>query len=175
MTISSRTTKSGVEVSPKFIVRKSKDLMVRGGDFYAVWDDEKKMWSTDEDDVVRLVDAEIKKHCDEHFGGDDDGIVTAKYMWDADSLIIDKWHKYCQKQRRDSFVMLDEELIFSNSELNREKYASKKLNYPLEEGSITAYERIISTLYNEAERHKIKHSFVYLLSVDIMLFRYQHI
>ena len=166
MTISSRTTKSGVEVSPKFIVRKSKDLMVRGGDFYAVWDDEKKMWSTDEDDVVRLVDAEIKKHCDEHFGGDDDGIVTAKYMWDADSLIIDKWHKYCQKQRRDSYIMLDEELIFSNTELTREKYASKRLEYPLEEGSITAYEKIISTLYNEADRHKIEWAIGSIVSGD---------
>ena len=166
MTVSSRTTKSGVEVFPKFIVRKSKDLMVRGGDFYAVWDDERKMWSTDEDDLVRLVDAEIKKHCDEHFGGDDDGIVTAKYMWDADSLVIDKWHKYCQKQRRDSFVMLDEELIFSNTELTREKYASKKLNYPLEAGSITAYEKIISTLYNEAERHKIEWAIGAIVSGD---------
>ena len=38
MTISTRTTKSGgVEIYPKFIIKRSTDLMIRGGDFYAVW------------------------------------------------------------------------------------------------------------------------------------------
>lgn len=44
------------EVFPKFIMQKSKDLMIRGRDFYAIWDEERHLWSTDEDDVVRLVD-----------------------------------------------------------------------------------------------------------------------
>ena len=33
-----RQVKSGTEVYPDFIVRPSKDLMVRGGSFYAIWD-----------------------------------------------------------------------------------------------------------------------------------------
>ena len=77
-------------------------------------------------------------------------------MWDSDSGSLDRFHKYCQKQRRDSFTMLDEELIFSNTELGRENYASKRLQYPLEEGSIEAWDKLISTLYSEEERHKIE-------------------
>ena len=44
MTISTNFTKSGVEVFPKFKMKKSEDLMIRGGDFYAIWDDERGLW-----------------------------------------------------------------------------------------------------------------------------------
>ena len=36
--ISTKQTKNGVEIYPKFrLYPKSQDLMIRGGDFYAVW------------------------------------------------------------------------------------------------------------------------------------------
>lgn len=157
MTVStSRSNKSStVEVFPKFIMKKSKDLMVRGKDFYAIWDEDRKIWSTDEDDVVRLVDNELRKYVNEH-ADHLEGSPVIKFMWDGDSGSIDKFHKYCQKQMRDSFTMLDEELIFSNTELCRENYASKRLSYPLAEGDYSAWDKIIGTLYSEEERHKIE-------------------
>lgn len=157
MTVATKTlSKSGItEVFPKFIMKKSNDLMVRGKDFYAIWDNEQQMWSTDEDDVIRLVDAEIEKfitqNCDRF-----DTTLIGKYMWDSDSGSIDKFHKYCQKQMRDNYTMLDEELIFSNTKPGRENFASKKLSYPLEEGNYDAWDRIIGTLYSDDERHKIE-------------------
>lgn len=40
--ISTRSGKRGViEIYPKFIIKKSNDLMIRGGDFYAIWIDER--------------------------------------------------------------------------------------------------------------------------------------
>ena len=61
--ISTRRKKPGIiEIYPKFIYKKSADLMIRGGDFYAIWDEERGLWSTDEDDVVRLIDAELTKY-----------------------------------------------------------------------------------------------------------------
>lgn len=165
MLVQNRSTRSGVEVSPKFIVKKSKDLMIRGSDFYAVWDEERKMWSTDEQDVVRLVDNEISKYAEEH-GYRAGENATIKYMWDAESGVIDKWHKYCQKQMRDNYSTLDETLIFSNTEITREKHASKKLNYPLEPGSIEAYDRLIGTLYTPEERHKIEWAIGSIVSGD---------
>lgn len=157
MTVStSKSNKSStVEVFPKFIMKKSKDLMVRGKDFYAIWDEDRKIWSTDEDDVVRLVDNELRKYVNEN-ADHLEGYPVIKFMWDGDSGSIDKFHKYCQKQMRDSFTMLDEELIFSNTELCRENYASKRLSYPLAEGDYSAWDKIIGTLYSEEERHKIE-------------------
>lgn len=167
LTISTRTTKSGVEVIPKFVIKNpSQDLMIRGGDFYAIWDEEQKIWSTSEQDVVRLIDNELKKYIDEHRDRIDVSTAVVKYMWDSDSGSIDRWHKYCQKQMRDCYSMLDEELIFSNTELTREKHASKKLNYPLERGSITAYDKLIGTLYTPEERHKLEWAIGSIVSGD---------
>ena len=166
MRISTRNTRSGIEIEPTFLVKKSNDLMVRGGDFYAVWDEEQKMWSTDEDDVTRLVDNELRKYLDDNSDRIDETTAYVKYMIDSKSGSIDAWHKYCQKQRRDHYTMLDEELIFSNTEPSRDKYASKKLDYPLEEGSIEAYDKLISTLYDEEERHKLEWAIGSIVSGD---------
>lgn len=155
-TIATRTTKTGkTEVYPKFIMRKSDDLMIRGGDFFAVWNEDKGLWSTDEQDVITLIDRETTRFIDEHknqFGES----VRPLYMWDAESGMIDSWHKYCQRQSRDNYTPLDEKLIFSNTETNKKDFASKRLNYPLEPGSIEAWDKLISTLYSEKERHKIE-------------------
>ena len=155
-TIATRRTKSGtVEVYPKFIMKKSEDLMIRGRDFYAIWVEDRGLWSTDEQDVINLVDREINNYIDKHKGQFDD-TVRPLYMWDAESGTIDAWHKYCQKQSRDNYSALDEKLIFSNTETNKKDYASKRLNYPLEPGSTDAWDTLISTLYTEEERHKIE-------------------
>lgn len=167
LTISARTTKNSLEISPKFIINNnSKDLMIRGGDFYAVWDEERKMWSTNEQDAIRLIDNELRKYIDDNSSRIDVTTANVKYMWDSDSGSIDRWHKYCQKQSRDFYNMLDEELIFSNTELTRDKHASKKLNYPLEAGSITAYDKLIGTLYSEEERHKLEWAIGAIVSGD---------
>ena len=164
--ISSRNTKQGVEVVPKFRVMVSKDLMIRGGDFYAIWDEERKIWSTDKQDVVRLIDNEINKYLEDNSARIDTSTAIVKYMWDSDSGTMDRFNKYCQKQLWDHFTMLDEELIFSNTELTREKYASKVLPYPLEEGSITAYDKLMNTLYDSDERHKLEWAIGAIVSGD---------
>lgn len=156
LTISTRSTKRGtIEIYPKFIIKKSNDLMIRGGDFYAVWIEERGLWSTDEQDALQLIDSELDKYAEEHkktLNAD----IKVLHMWDAESGMIDSWHKYCQKQMRDCFRMLDEKLIFSNTPVNKKDYASKRLGYPLEAGDISAYDKLMSTLYSEEERHKIE-------------------
>jgi hypothetical protein len=129
--------------------------MIRGGDFYAVWVEDRGLWSTDENDVVQLVDRELTKYAEDN-KDKLEGNVKISYMWDAESGMIDSWHKYCQKQLRDSYHMLDEKLLFSNDGTDKKDYASKRLSYPLEAGECPAYEKIISTLYSEQERHKLE-------------------
>ena len=164
--ISTRSPKRDVvEIYPKFIVGKSSDLMIRGGDFYAIWIEELGLWSTDEEDAIQLIDKELKKFADE-YRAKYEGNVNVLYLWDSDSGMIDKWHRYCQKQQRDSFQMLDENLIFSNTDTNKKDYASKRLKYPLEPGDISAYEKLISTLYSEEERQKIEWAIGSIISGD---------
>ena len=153
--IATRNTKKGFEVYPKFIIKKSEDLMIRGGDFYAIWIEERNLWSTDEQDALMLIDRALDDYVKankENF----DAKPKVLHMWDAESGMIDCWHKYCQRQMRDSFHILDEKLIFSDMETKKTDYASKHLPYPLKEGSIDSWDRLMSVLYSPEERHKIE-------------------
>ena len=166
--ISTRQSRSGLtEVFPKFILYpKSKDLMIRGGDFYAIWIEDAKKWSTNEDDALRLIDRELNiwKEENKHKFGENN--LKMLYMWDSDNGMIDKWHKFCQKQSRDNYHTLDETLIFANHDTKKEDYSTKQLNYSLEEGSIDAWNKLISTLYSEDERHKIEWAIGCIVSGD---------
>lgn len=167
LTISTRSKKRGViEIYPKFIIKKSGDLMIRGGDFYAIWIEERGLWSTDEQDALQLIDRELDRYAEENRQRFDSDIIEVLHMWDAESGMIDSWHKYCQKQLRDSFHMLDEKLIFSNTPTNKKDYASKKLNYPLEAGDLSAYDKLMSVLYSEEERRKIEWAIGSVVSGD---------
>lgn len=157
LTISTRSTKRGtIEIYPKFIINnKTTDLMIRGGDFYAVWVEERGLWSTDEQDVIFMVDRELDKYAEENRQRFDANIKIC-HMWDSDTGLIDKWHKYCQRQMRDSFHPLDESLIFSNVKTKKKDYASHVLPYPLEDGKCPSYDKLMKVLYSPEERHKIE-------------------
>ena len=154
--IATRSGKRGIiEIYPKFIIKRSNDLMIRGGDFYAIWIEERGLWSTDEQDAVDLIDRELDRYAEENRKRFDDNIRVL-HMWDAETGMIGQWHKYCQKDMRDSFHMLDEKLIFANTKTGKKDYASKSLDYPLEPGETPAWDRLVGTLYSPEERHKIE-------------------
>ncbi len=155
--ITTRSNKNNVEVVPTFrLYPKSQDLMIRGGDFYAVWVESKGLWSTNEDDALSLIDSELTKFADDYRIKNPEANLKIQYTWDSNSGSIDRWHKYCQKQKRDSFEMLDETIIFANTETDKKNYASKRLSYSLEKGNIDNYNKLIGTLYDPEERHKIE-------------------
>jgi len=156
--VSTRSVKRGViDIYPKFIIKgNSKDLMIRGQDFYAVWNEEEKLWSTEEDVLIRLVDRELDKYYEENKARFGEDKVRVLHFWDSDSGVIDKWHKYCQRQMRDHYHQLDEKVIFSNAEVKKEDYATKRLSYPIKRGSLDGYNDLMSTLYSPEERHKLE-------------------
>lgn len=165
--VSTRTTKRGIiEIYPKFIIRSpSEHLMIRGGDFYAIWIEERGLWSTNEQDAIDIIDRELDKYAKENAARLEGGFRVL-HMWDAESGMIDAWHKYCQRQMRDSFHMLDEKLIFSNTQTTRKDYASKRLPYPLEDGACPAWEKLLSVLYSPEERRKIEWAIGSIVSGD---------
>ena len=166
MIIAHRTPKKTLtEIYPLFIVGRHNDLMIRGGDFYAIWCEETGLWSTDENLALKMIDHEVDQYYEEH-KAEYDGNVRVLHMWDSDSGMVDKWHKYVQKQCRDNFVSLDENIIFSDKVTTREDYASKKLPYQMAEGKIDAYEELMSTLYSPEERRKLEWAIGSIISGD---------
>ena len=153
--IKERSTKKGVlEIYPDFRVCRSKDLMIRGRSFYAIWDEEKQMWSTDEYDVQRLVDKELLEYKKKVETRTTDHIKL-KLMSDFSSGVWKEFRNYVQNLS-DNAHQLDENLTFSNTKVKKTDYVSKRLPYPLEEGSIDAYDELIGTLYEPEERAKLE-------------------
>ena len=150
--------KDGVpEIYPIFVTKKSKDLMIRGADFYAVWDEKRGLWSTEQDDVIDMIDEALDAY-------KKDNVATQPilnnarvlHLWNSDTGMIDKWHKYVQKQMVDNFHPLNETLIFQNTVPRREDYSSIRLPYALEPGDYSAWDEMIGTLYSPPERHKLE-------------------
>lgn len=165
--VTSEVTKGTYAVYPKFLIKKSKDLMIKGGDFYAVWLYDKNIWSTDEDDVIKIVDRAISRYIEEHKNDTPNPVtMIPKFMYDGDSNIIDKWHKYCQKQTRDNYVILDSKIMFANDKRKKEDYCSKYLEYELSDGTPEAFNKLLNTLYNEEEARKIKWAIGSIVSGD---------
>ena len=66
--ITYRVGKKGmIEIYPIYRVKRTKDLMVKGKSFYAIWDEKNQVWSTDEYDVQRLIDEQMYIYKDEKF------------------------------------------------------------------------------------------------------------
>jgi uncharacterized protein DUF5906/D5 protein-like len=139
------------EIYPDFIVKKSKDLMARGRHFYAIWHSELGMWSTDEYDVALLVDKELREYAENYFREE----AVVKWMGAYSSRSWANFQSYL-KDIPDSSHSLDDKLTFQNTEITRGDYISKRLPYALEEGSISAWDELIGTLYLPEERQKIE-------------------
>ena len=145
--------KGQFEIFPDFTVGRSKDLMVRGRSFYAIWDEEVGLWSTDEYDVQRLVDAELKAFADERKKQGED--TRVKYMKSFGSNVWTMFRKFVQNIS-DNAHELDAELTFANTETKKSDYVSRRLPYPLAPGEYKAWDELISTLYSPEERAKIE-------------------
>lgn len=143
-----------LEIYPDFKICRSQDLMVRGKAFYAIWDDDASMWSTDEYDVQRLVDKDLYEYykvAKLRF----DGQIKVKYLGNFGSGMWLKFQQYI-KSVSDSAVQLDEVLTFRDDLVCKTDYRSKRLPYILDTQPPRAYNELISVLYSPVEREKLE-------------------
>ena len=155
-----KETKGGKqEAYPDFVVGRSRDLMVRGKSFYAIWDEEAGLWSTDEYDVQRLVDAELYAYGQANPG------VNMRYMRSFDSNVWAQFRKFMQNIS-DNHKTLDDKLTFANTEVKKSDYVSRRLPYSLEAGDISAWDELVGALYSVEERAKIEWAIGSIVSGD---------
>ena len=164
---------SGLEIYPDFTIRKSEDLLIRGGAFYAIWDEAAGLWSRSEFDAQRLVDKELWDYYDSYKEHAADGeIVNVSAMMSFGS---GSWTKFKQfvSSMPDSEIQLDSTLAFVDTPPNKKAYSSRRLNYSLKAGDYSAWDELVGTLYDDTEREKIEWcigSIVSGDSVDIQKF-----
>ena len=148
------------KIFPDWIVGRTTDLMVRGRSFYGVWDEAKGLWSTDEYDVQRLVDNNLHSYNKEHGG--------SYAVSDLKNFGTGSWasfRKYLQNIS-DNSHQLDSKLVFANTEVKKNDYASRKLPYSLEDGSHEAWDELLDVLYLPSERDKIEWAIGAVVSGD---------
>ena len=151
--------KNQIEVYPTFKVKRSKDLMVRGGAFYAIWDETNKKWVTDEFIAQQIIDEEVRKvYEDVKNTITNNEQICPSYLRDSQNRHIQKWHQYLKQDMCDCWHPLDATIIFDNDEQKRSNYSSKSLSYHLENVETPAYNELSSTLYYPDELQKIEWS-----------------
>jgi energy-coupling factor transporter ATP-binding protein EcfA2 len=128
--------------------------MIRGGGFYAVWDQEANLWSTDEYRVAQMIDQalflkkqEIEKKTKSK--------VSISTMTNFSSRSWANFKTYMTKLG-DNYKDLDKKLSFRGDIITRESLVSKQLDYALEPGEHPSYDKLMGVLYNPEELHKIE-------------------
>ena len=152
------------EIFPEFRVIKSRDLMIRGGKFYAVWNEETGMWSQDEYVVQQMVDRDLMELADQYNDISDTRKVI-KLMIDDSTGSWRRFRKYASNLPDNSHE-LDAKLTFSETPVIKKDYVSKRLGYPLAEGSHEAWDELVGTLYLPEEREKIEWAIGAVVSGD---------
>jgi energy-coupling factor transporter ATP-binding protein EcfA2 len=153
-----------LQVRPDWKVGRSKDLMTRSGSFYAIWDSEAGLWSTDIYDVQRLVDSDLHKQAKELEARNGQSYKVSTLESNSTRL-WDEFQRFIRNSGSNSHN-LDEKLTFANTIVEKTDYVSKRLSYSLEPGDHEAWDAIVGTLYNEEERTKIEWAIGAIVSGD---------
>lgn len=143
---------------PTFITKSSiKDLMTRGGAFYAIYDEETGFWTKSKPRAIELIDQQVREYTfkdsgEEAMRDEVHGPVILP-MADSANHLVEQFDRFC-KTMGDLWHPLDQKMLFSNSEIKKTDYASKTLDYPLLEQPTPCYDAICDVLYLPDEREK---------------------
>ena len=157
--VSHSINKAGkVEVFPTFKLGDDvEDIMVKGGKFYAIFDESSGLWSQKHGVAIRMIDNELREYAEKLSEANvSQSDIKVKYLWNSNTGSIDKWHKFVERQMWDQYHQLDGSVVFADTDTGRDDYASKKLKYTMAEGNMDCYEKLIGTLYEPEERRKLE-------------------
>lgn len=147
--------KGKTTVSAEFVTYPSpKDIMARGGQFYAIWNPEEGLWSTNRSYAYGAIDAYIEKLRAARCGN------TYLFARNASSKVCDRFNHYCEKLLDEitedgAAVSMNSKLVFKSDPPRREDYATRRLKYDMKPGPHDSFDKIINTLYDDDEAHKI--------------------
>lgn len=146
--------------TPTFVVNsKTKDLMVRGNKFRAIYNWKTNLWETNINVAMELIDEQVYEYVRKIVGdpimdNPDYAPVVLQITRTANGL-SKKFRNFCEVDMDEIFSPLNQNVKFSNSEIKKEDYVSYKMDYPLQPGSIDNFKTILDTLYLPDEQKKI--------------------
>ena len=152
-----------VEIVPNFIIEASKDIMIKGHNFYCIWDEDNHIWTTSEIKATRIIDRELKLFAKEKYPNVP---VSIKYVRDTVDGSAELWKKYTTKYMPDNFCPLNNKIIFKSQDTKREDYSNVRVDYDLEEGEPESYIKLATTLFDEEELTKLEWAIGAILTGD---------
>lgn len=150
--ICEKISKGKTIVCSEFIIRyKYKDLMIKGGNFLAFFDESTGFWCKDMQRLTEVIDSMIDEYITEH------NIVDAKplYLSNYTSTKWEELRRYFRSQE-DYYEHLDRNILFNNSEVTSKSYATFKLPYNIEDAETPAWDELMESLYEPEEREKLE-------------------
>ena len=130
--------KDEVHVLPQFNTYSTDNLMIRGNDFYSVYDRDSGLWVKDQDVAIRMIDEDIRKKAYEVKEEFPDSKVISEYMNNDTFNSMKRFKSIVKKILKDSYHDLDSRIVQKSESTELKDYATKKLPYDIKEGSIDA-------------------------------------
>lgn len=126
------------------------DLIVKGGAFYAFFNQNTRFWSRDAGELSDLLDESI----------DAESRRTGLPGLYLNEMNNGEWQRYIQKMRYipDSDLVLDQKIMFNDRDPVRDDYATHQLSYSPTPIPTPHYDALMTTLYAPEERDKIEWS-----------------
>ena len=151
-----KATRSGYDIFLDFKLVPSKHLMIRGSGFYAMYDWETGLWTTEMGRAVYILDRLAYEFYEQFIEKHQDTNCNLLLLKTVSSGRIDKWHLFCRKQMWDNWEPLNQKIIFQNTEVKPEDHASFKLPYAIGEGSIDNYQKLFYPLFAPEQMQKLE-------------------
>ncbi len=155
-----KNSTSKMEVYPEYKVCRTKDIIIRGGNFYMVYDEETGKWTEDKVIIQSVVDEDIKTKLEElnrsQENKEDKIKYIPKYLGNFSSTNWLKFDQYVRSLPDTKNVVLDENVTYKDQKTTKKDYVSKKLPYALSDGPYDAWDEMMDTLYDPEEREKIE-------------------
>lgn len=151
--IRTKVVQGRTHVYPEFMVR-GKDFMLKGGKFYAIYNEQTGLWSTDEAEVTEIVDRKIDEYAKEHYKDVD---ISLDHMNRSTTKVLKEFKEWTrQLPSEHNFIPLDSDITQIDEATNMKQYRSKKLNYKISAGPMDNYELFMNTCYAPDEREKLE-------------------
>ena len=159
-----------ITLEPHINLDDSEDIIIKGGGVYAIYDENKKIWVTDMDKIMKVLNNDwVKKYnakvkeieeANKRLPAADRKFITNDIEFDnytSDSGYLEKFLQFTKKvEKYHENIDLNPHVIFKNMDVKKEDYSTGKLPYSLEEGSTESWDQMVGYLYEPEEKEKIE-------------------
>ena len=139
------------EFFPALLALESQDLVIRGGQFVAIWDEDTSLYSQNLSHVPDIVDRAFWKMVGEDVREGD----VVKKMRNFDNQLYNKLLSLI-RAIGDMGPELDQKLVFADQQPTKSDAATFKMPYSLSDTPCPAWDKICDTLYDPDERMKFE-------------------